>query len=178
MKKLVTILGLVSLLSFSFGETLQYDSASKSLVNFTIKQMNVPVTGEFRQPKIDFILNKDDLVKSKAEVYLSLKFISAPTTEINDTSQTKEWFDIEKFPIANFKSNKINKVGNDYEAVGILNIKGKTKEIKIPFKIDNNLVSGEFSFNRNDFNIGDGMWADTSYIANEVKMNFHFKVKN
>jgi len=38
-------------------------------------------------------------------------------------------------------------------------------------------ATGEFAIKRLDFKIGDGEWADTSIVANDVKVNFKLAVQ-
>ena len=66
----------------------------------------------------------------------------------------KDFFYAEKYPIITFKSSEITKNENGYTAKGGLNITGNSQTIEIPFKYENNRVTGSFTINRKDFNFG------------------------
>ncbi len=35
------------------------------------------------------------------------------------------------------------------------------------------MINGEFRFNRTDYGVGEGEWADTSIVANAVRVRFN-----
>jgi polyisoprenoid-binding protein YceI len=61
-----------------------------------------------------------------------------------------------------------------YEVTGPLSIKGVTREIKVPFTVKQEggvrVFEGEFPIRRLDFKVGEGAWADTGTVADEVRV--------
>ena len=87
------------------------------------------------------------------------------------------WFNVAKFPQASFKSSRIKAAGaGKFEVAGKLQIKGKTSDIVLPVQIVQTgadaTASGSFVIKRLDFGIGEGEWADTSVVANDVTVKF------
>jgi polyisoprenoid-binding protein YceI len=62
-----------------------------------------------------------------------------------------------------------------------LTIKGVGREIAAPFTLRQEgqdwTADGRFDIKRLDFNIGDGPWADTYTVANEVQIRFKFRLR-
>src|SRR5439155_19288565 len=84
------------------------------------------------------------------------------------------WFDTAKYPVARFTSSGMKDLGGDrYEIAGKLSIKGVTKDVVIPVVLKkdaagNSVAEGQFALKRLDYKIGDGIWADTDTVANDV----------
>jgi polyisoprenoid-binding protein YceI len=84
------------------------------------------------------------------------------------------WFDTAKFLVAKFASTGIRSVSGDRcEIAGTLSLKGVAKDVVVPVALKrdaagNNVAEGEFKVRRLDFRVGEGLWADTDVIANDV----------
>ena len=93
----------------------------------------------------------------------------------------KLWFDVAAFPIAQFVTTSVRSVGKDrYEATGNLTIKGTSREVVAPFSVTTaNLlrtVEGQFTMKRLQFRLGEGEWADTATVADDVLVRFRFTI--
>jgi len=66
--------------------------------------------------------------------------------------------------------------GGRFEVAGKLAIKGQTKDLAVPVQLTQagglTTATGTFGLKRLDFKIGDGDWADTSVVANDVQVKF------
>ena len=151
----------------------------KSSVSFVSKQMGVPAEGRFTKfaAHISFDTNKPET--GKAQIEIELASIDAGSSEVNDEAKGKAWFNIREFPSARFVSSGIKATANGrYEATGKLTIKGKTRDVVAPFnaKADgaNLLLDGVIPILRLQYGIGEGAWADTGTVADEVQVRFHF----
>ena len=55
-------------------------------------------------------------------------------------------------------------------------IKGQSRDLVVPVTLSNagaqTVATGSFMLKRLDFKVGDGDWADTSVVANEVQVRF------
>ena len=67
--------------------------------------------------------------------------------------------------------NSIKKDGEGYSVTGNLIIKGVTKSISFPFKAENKdgglLLTGDFTINRKDFNVG----GSSAVLGNSVNIS-------
>ena len=150
---------------------------AQSEVGFVSKQMGVPVEGKFKQwtAKLSF-----DPKKAEAgSVAFSIQTGSASfgAAEIDGEVPKAEWFNAAKFPQASFASSAIKPLGGGkFEVRGKLAIKGATQDVVVPVTITQtgaaSTAVGSFVIKRLDFKIGEGDWADTSMVANDVTVKF------
>ena len=148
----------------------------KSEIAFTMKQMGVNFDGRFKQWKADVVFDPAALDKAKAEVDVDLASVDLASADSEAEARGPLWFNTAKFPVAHFASTSVRSVGNGrYEIAGKLSLKGITRDCVVPvtFKTDaagNRVAEGSFSLPRLDYRIGEGEWADTSTVANEIRV--------
>ena len=81
------------------------------------------------------------------------------------------------FPSAVFESSAVVAQNDQsYRLDGELAIKGIRRQISVPVRFqprgEQAEFSGEFTLLRNDFSIGEGVWARHGVLANEVVVRF------
>ena len=176
MKRL--LLPVLLLPSFS-AHAVEYTNviADKSQVAFTSKQMGVPVDGKFG--RFSAVLNFDPAKPeaAKAQIELDLASVDAGSKDANDEVVGKGWFNVKEFPKARFVTSSVKPLGsNRFEAKGQMTIKGKTRDMTVPFTYTlngaNAVFEGTLPLQRTQFGIGEGAWADTSVVADEVPIKF------
>ncbi|MDO8890248.1 MAG: YceI family protein [Sulfurimicrobium sp.] len=158
-----------------FG-TLQVE---KSAIAFVSRQMNVPVDGVFRKFSALIVLDPARPEAGRAQIDIDLASIDAGSAEANDEVKGKSWFNVREFPKASFSSSSVRSLGGGrFETSGRMSIKGKTLEVRAPFTLRQEkgalIVDGSFPLKRLDYGIGSGIWSDTSVVADEVQIKFHF----
>ncbi len=150
---------------------------AQSEISFVSKQMGVPVEGKFKlwTAQISFDPKKPETGKIGFTIQTgSASFGSAET----DAEVPKApWFNVAKFPQASFQSSSIKALGGSrFEVQGALLIKGATQTVVVPVTVSQagatSTATGSFVIKRLDFKIGDGEWADTSMVANDVQVKF------
>ena len=148
----------------------------KSEIAFTMKQMGVNFDGRFKQWKADVVFDPTALDKAKADVDVDLASIDLASADSEAEARGPQWFNTAKFPVAHFASTSVRSVGgNRYEIVGKLSLKGVTRDCVVPITlktdaVGNRLAEGTFALPRLDYRIGEGEWADTSTVANEIRV--------
>ncbi|MDD5175938.1 MAG: YceI family protein [Sterolibacterium sp.] len=153
----------------------------KSAVNFVARQMNVPMEGGFRKFSAQISFDPAKPESGKAQIEIDLSSIDAGSTEVNDEVKGKAWFNIRDYPSAKFASSAVKSLGgNRYQASGKMTIKGRTHDVVAPFnaKVEGNtlLIDGGIPILRLQYGIGDGAWADTATVADEVQVRFHLSL--
>lgn len=149
---------------------------AKSEIAFTMKQMGVNFDGRFRKWKADIAFTPSALDKSKAEVDVDLASVDLASAESEDEAKGPLWFNTAKFPVAHFASTSIRSVGADrYEIAGKLSLKGITRDLVVPIVVKaessgNRVAEGTFSLKRLEYKIGEGEWADTSTVDNDIRV--------
>ena len=144
-----------------------------SEIRFTTRQMGVPVEGRFEHWAAD--LRFDPKNPAAGQVSFSIQTGSAAFGAAETDTEVKkpEWLNVAKFPTARFQSTAIKADGpGRYAVSGQLTIKGHSQSVVVPVQLNGSTATGSFTIRRLAFQIGDGDWADTSLVADEVQVNF------
>lgn len=164
----------VMLMAASGGAGAQGVLIDRSEIRFVAKQSGGGVEGRFRRWKANVDFRPQDPAKSKAAFEIELASIDLASDETETEARRPAWFDTAKFPVAKFESTVVRGLGGGrYEIDGRLSIKGVTRDISVPVALrndagGNSVTEGQFTVKRLDFRIGEGMWADTDAVADEV----------
>ena len=147
---------------------------------------SVPILGGLSQVKGKFTdfaitLNHDEKDVMKWSVSVVIKTTSVDTgIERRDAHlRNADFFDVAKFPEITFKSERIEKKGNQFIAHGPLTMHGVTKQIALPFTITgtfknpaNNKTSVGYSakmvLNRRDYGINYARQDNPTFIGDEI----------
>ena len=161
-------------------DTVQVD---KSKIAFSFKQMGVAMDGHFA--KFSAALNFDPAKpeQAKASFEVDLASIDAGSSEADQEVAGKAWFNTAAFPKAVFVAKQVKQIApNQYEVLGSLSIKGRSRDIKSALKLSpqgkSSVLSGSFTLQRADFAIGEGMWSKFDVVANDIQVNFQFTAFN
>ena len=87
------------------------------------------------------------------------------------------WFNVPKFPQAQFESSSIKALGGGkFDVAGTLTIKGNAQSVVVPVTLTQSGASttavGALPIKRLAFKIGENEWADTSMVADDVQVRF------
>jgi polyisoprenoid-binding protein YceI len=153
-----------------------------SEIAFTTRQMGVPVEGKFSRFTAQIALDpkKPETVSFAIDTG-SARFGSA---ELDAEVPKPTWLNVPKFPQATFASSAIKAVPGSspgrFEVTGKLSIKGAVRDVVVPVQVspsgNTHTASGSFTIKRLDFKVGDGDWADTSMLANDVQVRFKLQL--
>jgi polyisoprenoid-binding protein YceI len=150
--------------------------AASSEVTFTAKQVGVPMDGRFKRFDAQIALDPKQPQNGKVSIGIELGSVSLePATDAELLKP--EWFNTAKFPKATFVSTAIKATGaGRFDVSGKLSIKGQQRDLTVPVVLaaagGNTVATGSFALKRLDFKVGDGDWADTSVVANDVQVKF------
>ena len=99
------------------------------------------------------------------------------TAELDGELGKPGWLANGSFPQASFQSSAIKTTAaGRFEVSGRLTLKGATRDLVVPVQLaqqgGQSTASGSFAIKRLDFKVGEGEWADTSLLANDVVVRF------
>ena len=170
-------------LAFSGAALAHTVDPAKSEISFGFKQENVPGSGKFKKftAQITFDAAKPEATRANIDVDVTSVELGDPGW--NSDIQGASWFNTKQFPKALYVVSSAKAIGGGrYESAGKFTLKGITRDVVTTFtaKADGGgtLLEGSVPLKRNDFKIGDGPWADTSVVANEVAVRFKVYLKN
>lgn len=149
----------------------------QSELGFAAQQMGVPIEGRFK--KFDAQLNFDPRQPAGSHVSFTIDLSSVTLGDpAFDAELAKpSWFDSKRSGVASFESRALKALGGGrFELAGRLSLKGQSRDIVVPISLSQaggvSTATGSFVLKRLEFKIGDGEWADTSMVANEVQVKF------
>jgi polyisoprenoid-binding protein YceI len=172
---------------FAFAaEDYKIDTVHSS-ANFSVKHMMVStVTGRFASG-VSGTIHYDDKDASKSFVKAVIKVASINTDNENRDNDLRSpnFFDATKYPEITFESQRVEKRGDNYVAVGNLTMKGVTKQVELPFSIGGRINDGKghgrigvqasTTLNRQDYGISWNRTMDSGgvVVSNEVKIDLN-----
>lgn len=156
----------------------------RSKIAFVYKlEKTVLVEGAFPRWRAQVAFDERNLAKASIRLEIELAATDTGNSDSDKEVQRPRWFDVANHGRATFVSESVKKVGdNRYEAAGKVTIKGKTRDLVVPFALSpaagGQSAQGKFVIKRLEFGVGDGQWADTSQVADEVEVRFNIVLGN
>jgi polyisoprenoid-binding protein YceI len=139
--------------AYSFDQT----SSSIDFVGAKVTRKHDGKFGTFRGT-VQVVDN--DPTKSSATVEIDMASLSSDDPKLTNHLKSPDFFDVEKFPKATFKTTSIKpggEAGATHTITGNLEMHGVTKQLSFPAKIKTTpegvQVESEFAVNRKDFGI-------------------------
>jgi polyisoprenoid-binding protein YceI len=161
----------------AFAQTAAKLVPAQSEIVFTSKQMGVPVDGKFKKFDANVAFDPKQPATSHINFTVDLTSASLGAPEFDAELVKPEWFDAKKAPSATFQSTSVKANGAaKFDVAGKLTIKGSVRDVVVPVTLaqagGTTTATGSFTIKRLDYKIGDGDWADTSTVANDVQVKF------
>ena len=168
---------LISGLLFSTAASaVQYDrvDVARSTIRFVPVLMGTKTEGSFKKftAQIRFDPEKPAQAQAKAEV--DLQSFDIGFDEATEEALGPNWFDIKRTPKATFVSTQVKALGSDkFELSGNLTIRNQTRPVHFPVTLTREAngsarLDGLLVIKRLDFGLGQGQWAGTGTVANDV----------
>ena len=150
---------------------------AQSEVQFTARQMGVPLEGQFKKFSAQVAFDPAKLATSKIAFTVDTGSATLGSRETDAELPKPAWFNVPKFPQAQFVSSSIKaRGGGKFEVAGALTIKGNSQNVVVPVTLTQNgtttTATGALPIKRLAFKIGENEWADTSMVADDVQVKF------
>lgn len=146
---------------------------AKSHIGFSGVQVGAPFSGRFQRFEAKISLDPDRPETGQAIVLVDLTSARTGDVQRDEALPQKDWFDVKTDAKARFASTRIVvKEPGRYEAVGTLTIRGQSRPVTLPFRLE--LAGpvahaiGHVDLVRTDFGVGQGPWASGQWVALEV----------
>jgi len=151
--------------------------SGKSEISFVSHQMGVPVAGSFRNFDAQVIFDPANPQNGRFTIGVDIGSVQLPTNDAMQEVVRPDWFDAPHFPRAVFQSSGIRVLERGrYEISGRLSIKGRAQDVVVAVAIEQSggltVATGALVVQRLAFAIGEGEWADTSLVADDVQIRF------
>jgi polyisoprenoid-binding protein YceI len=132
MKRLAILTGILALAApLAVAQTTTWTSdPAHSEVDFSIKHMSVSnVHGRIGNVAATIVLNDADITKSSVTATIDVSTIDTGVAQRDTHLKTPDFFDVAKFPTANFASTSVAKNGGKLTVSGNFTLHGVTKPV-------------------------------------------------
>lgn len=145
-------------------------------IGFSVSHMVISkVSGEFKEYDINFVLDEKAVPNSEVEVRIKSASIDTDNEKRDSDLRNTSFLDVQNHPEIVFQSNRIEKNADGYTAYGELTIKGVTKEIALPFKLNGPIkdpwgntrvgIEAKLTINRFDYGVSWDKTLDTGGLV-------------
>ncbi len=138
-----------------------------------------PYEGRFSNVEATFDIDPMRPGACNFDVTIHIDGIDVDSPEVQDYLLDYELFDVDTWPTATFKAENCRLTGvTSFEADGTLTIRDQTNPITFPFDLSIETCDGQVCFHltseveilRLEYGVGQGYWANTAEVPNEVKV--------
>jgi polyisoprenoid-binding protein YceI len=178
-------LALALALALAWGATagagpLGADGSSGTL-EFSATQADAKFTGAFRRFQVVLDFDPAQPVTGQLDVDVDTASIDSQDAERDEILRGPEFFSTARHPKARFHATRFERAGNGWRANGELTIRGVTKPVPVTFTLvpagTGTVMKGSASLRRLDFGLGQGEWASTEWVGDEVDVRFELKLQ-
>ena len=152
---------------------------AQSSVSATFWQLNVPVEAGFNRFVATIDYDPAKPAQTRAGVTLETASLDLGDAEMNREVAKPEWFDTARYPKATFVTTSVKPAAAGKLTVnGTLTIKGRALDVSFPLTVATRgntwVFDGQLPVRRTAFRVGEGEWLDTTLVADQVVIKFHF----
>jgi len=160
--------------SLAFGGHIDNRS---SKIQFTATQSEVAIDGKFQKFVADVNFDPAAPAAGKVDLVIDLASVSTGSSEADELLKGKEFFDAAHFPQASFSARSINTTApGHFQAPGQFTLKGRSATIVVPFTARTEgaglRIEGRLPLSRLAYHVGEGQWADTGTVDDQVQILF------
>ena len=147
---------------------------AESKIEFLVKEMGVPVSGEFKRFEASIDIDPVKPEKSSASLKIQVGSLTTGSDEADAIAVDSDWLDKVHAPYALFKSTSIRALGDGrFEAKGTLSIRNLERPIVLHFNSADQaggktVITSDFTIKRSEFNIGGGEWNQGGIVGEEI----------
>ncbi len=173
--KMLCLLCFLTPSSWALAQEIDFKNSS---IDFVVTNLGLDVEGKFRRFSGVVNFSPDLLEASSFEVSIPVKSIYTANSMRDEHLQEEEFFHAESYPNITFSAKEVKKQEEQYLLSGTLQLKGKRKQIDLPFTYENETFSAEITLNRQEFDIGGDGFLDTIGDEVRIKINCVLKAEN
>jgi len=152
-----------------------YVQAPGSTLVFASKYDGEVFTGRFAGFTTTLSFDPAQLANAKLDVVIPLTSAKTGNDDRDSTLAGSDFFNVAKFAQARYTASKFRALGGDqYAADGTLSLRGVSKPVTLTFTWAPGaqpVLTGKATVKRLEFGVGDGDWADTKTIPDEVAIS-------
>lgn len=178
---LLRILCIVLVASPAARADVRQADASAGTLLFSATQAGAKFTGAFRTFRVRFDFDPASPSTGSLGVTVETPSIDTQDEERDEILKGRDFFWTERYPHAVFHAVRFEPDGAGFRAVGELLIRGAKKPAIVRFTLapatGASVMKGTADLKRLDFGLGQGDWASTEWVGDEVEVRFELKLR-
>jgi len=161
------------------ADVWQGDQNAGSL-QFVATQAGAKFIGGFRTFTVRFDFEPAGTAGGSLDVTVELDSADTADAERDEILKGAEFFQSDRHPQARFHASRFRREGERWRADGELTLRGITQPVSVLFTVDGQPrqlgMKGTATLRRLDFGVGQGEWATTEWIGDEVEVRFDLEL--
>jgi polyisoprenoid-binding protein YceI len=182
--RLLVLPALAALATAASAATAWVTEPASSKLTFVATQAGGEFEGRFARFTPVIAFDAADLAHSRFSVDIATGAAETGEPDRDNILKGKDFFAVERWPLAHFEARDFRVSGPaSYEATGKLTLRDVTREVRLPFTFKRGadgksaVLAGTTIVRRLDFGVGQGEWADTQWVGNDVRIHFELGLK-
>jgi polyisoprenoid-binding protein YceI len=169
--------GLLACAPAALADVRVADGAAGKL-EFSAVQAGAKFDGAFRKFHVRLDLDPAKPEAGKLDVTVETASVDTQDEERDEILRSPDFFWSGKYPEASFHATRIERAGDGWRATGELRLRGVTRPVPVNFTLApaNAGMRGTASLKRLPFGLGQGDWASTEWVGDEVDVRFDLKL--
>jgi polyisoprenoid-binding protein YceI len=164
----------------ALADAWQGDQHSGSL-RFVATQAGAKFQGQFDEFKVSFDFDPAEPVKGRLDVTIVTKSADTADAERDEVLHGQDFFWVARFPEAKYHAAGFTRDGRGWIAAGGLTLRGVTQPVAVRFEVEPKLkqlgMKGGATLRRLEFGVGQGDWADTTWVSDPVDVAFDLSLE-
>ena len=155
----------------------RFTQAPGGSLTFSFTQAGAESHGSFRQFATELEYDEKNPATGSLRVTVHIASLDTQDKDRDEALGGADLFDAKKYPTAQYVANSlVKRADGSLEAVGKLTLRGVTKDLRVPLRIQDRAggveLSGEVTIKRLDFGVGQGEWKSTEWVGDDVKLQY------
>ena len=155
---------------------------ARSRLGFAYQAMGAEIQGEFSRFGADVRFDPAHPESASVKLVVETGSIDAGIPEASQEARSANFLDVTRHPLAQFVSTSIKPLGQHrYQVQGELTLRNQRRPLSLVVLLKpegaQQRLTGTLLIKRLDYNIGTGIWGDTSSLSNEVRAAFSLLLK-
>lgn len=161
------------------ADTWQGDQDAGSL-QFVATQAGAKFTGGFRTFTVRFVFDPAKPAGGSLDVTVDLESADTSDAERDGILKGADFFWTDRHPQSRFHAIRFRREGGGWRADGELTLRGSARPVTVLFTLDGQSpqlgMKGTATLRRLEFGVGQGEWATTEWIGDEVEVRFDLEL--
>jgi polyisoprenoid-binding protein YceI len=178
MRALALVLSLAACTA-ALADARKADEAAGTL-QFSATQAGAKFDGAFKRFRVALDFDPAKPGTGGLDVTVDTASIDTQDGERDEILRSPDFFWVQKFPQATFHAERFERAGAGWRARGELTIRGATRPVGVDFTLAPSgaalVMKGTASLERLAFGLGQGDWASTEWVGDDVDVRFELKL--